>query len=276
MESRKKTRGISLLPVLAGLMVVIPFLLAAGCTENCPEPADHPLEGIRWELTEYVYNGTSQHILPGTTVTLYFVKGGGVSGQAGCNSYSGYYTLNDTTITIDHLGHTEMACPDSRVMDLERCYLSLLSDAVSLTVGNDTLSFADSHGNTILSFETGVLPEPVSFVGKNWTLYSFYTPDAVTPVINGTTITVVFENEGHFTGSAGCNQYYGSYTVTGVWLLLHNISSTRMNCPGPGIMEQEATYLEYLGNVTGRRTERDCLRLTDDDRRTYLLFTAEP
>lgn len=276
MEPQKKTGGISLLPVLAGLMILIPFFLTTGCTENLPEPAEHRLEGIRWTLTEYVYNGASQHILPGTTVTLYFVKGGGISGKTGCNRYSGNYTLNGTTITIDQLGHTEMACPDSRVMDQESRYLSLLSDAVSLTVGNDSLSFSDSHGNTILAFEGGIPPESRPLVGTNWTLYSFYTPNAVTPVINGTTITLAFDNEGHFTGSAGCNQYIGSYTLTGVWLSLHTISSTKMNCNGPGIIEQEATYLAYLGNVTGRRTERDCLRLTCEERGTYLLFTAEP
>lgn len=276
MEPRSTTQKISQFPILAMLMILIPLLLATGCTENPPEPAELHLEGTSWTLTEYVYNGTSRHVLPGTTVTLSFGEGGGISGSAGCNCYFGSYRLNDTTITIGQLGQTEMACLDLDTMDQEWRYLSLLSDAVLVTARDDTLSLADSRGNTILSFERMVPPEPKPLVGTNWTLNCFGTSASVSSVISGTTITAVFDSEGRVTGSAGCNQYFGSYTLEGDSLSIHTIGSTKMNCPGPGIMEQEATYLEYLGRVTGFGINGDSVSLRDEYRRTILVFTAEP
>lgn len=275
MEPLKKGQKISLITVLAGLMVLIPFLFAAGCTGNPPEPAEMNLDGTRWTLKEYVYEATSWHVLEGTTVTLLFSEGGSISGSAGCNHYFGSYELKGDTITIGQVGQTMMYCMGAGVMEQESRYLSLLSDAVSVTATNDTLSFADSHGFTILSFARFVPPAPEPFVGTNWTLNSFYTKNAVSSVIGGTTITAVFDNEGRVTGSAGCNHYFGSYILEGDSLSISTVGSTKMNCPGWGIMEQEATYLESLSKAGGFTINGKYMSLVDANGTTLLLFIAE-
>ena len=38
MQPEKKTEKPPLLPILAGAMILIPFLLVAGCTGQAPEP----------------------------------------------------------------------------------------------------------------------------------------------------------------------------------------------------------------------------------------------
>jgi len=275
MEPLKKRQKISLITVLAGLMVLFSFLLAAGCIGNPPEPAEMNLNGTRWTLQEYVYEATSRHVLEGTTVTLLFSEGGSISGSAGCNHYFGSYELEGDTITIGQVGQTMMYCTGAGVMEQESRYLSLLSDAVSVNATNDTLSFADSHGFTILSFARFVPPAPEPFVGTNWTLNSFYTENAVSSVIGGTTITAVFDNEGRVTGSAGCNHYFGSYILEGDSLSISTVGSTKMNCPGRGIMEQEATYLESFSKAGGFTINGKCMTLVDANGTTLLLFIAE-
>ena len=108
MEPVKKTTKLPLLPVLAGLMILIPVLFAAGCTGNVPVPPGPSLDGTRWTLTDYVPDGTSRQILNSTMVTLEFGGDGKITGSAGCNHYFSDYTLKGTAITIGQAGSTEM------------------------------------------------------------------------------------------------------------------------------------------------------------------------
>jgi len=186
MKVWKNTEKASILPVLAGLMVSISFIFVAGCTGNPPGSVELHLDGTKWTLTEYVHDGLPRQILPGTTVTLFFTDEGSIGGSAGCNSYFGSYELEGTRISIGSIGQTLMACMEPGVMEQEYLYLSLLSDVVSVTAGSDTLSFQDSRGTTILSFDRMVPHEPEPLVGTNWTLASLHTEDAVSSVISGT------------------------------------------------------------------------------------------
>ena len=160
-----------------------------------PVPANLPLNGTGWTLTEYVSNDTPLATLNGTTVTLNFDKEGSITGTAGCNHYFASYEMKGTTITIGQAGSTEMYCTAPGVMEQESVYLALLGRASSVTIENDRLTLADAKGTTILSFARIVPPAPEPLVGTNWTLDSFYTADAVSSVIAGTTITAVFDEE---------------------------------------------------------------------------------
>ncbi len=275
MEPVKKTKKISLLCIPAGLMVLIPLLLSTGCIGNSPVPAELQLNGTRWTLTDYVSNGSTWHILDGTTITMLFGDDGKITGSAGCNHYFASYEMKGTKISIGPAGSTEMYCMGTGVMEQERIYLSLLHDAVSLTAKNTTLSFADSKGTTILSFERIVPPSPAPFVGTTWILDSFCTTDSVSSGIKGIPLTAVFDNDGRVTGSAGCNDYFGSYTLTGNSLSIHSIGSTKMNCPGRGIMLQEQTYLASLGKAAGFTINGNRMSLSDAKGTTLLSFIRQ-
>lgn len=275
MEPEKKTEMIPFLPVLAGLVVLIPILIAAGCTGNSPGPAGLQLDGTGWTLTDYVSGGTSVVALNGTTVTMVFGDNGQITGSAGCNHYFASYGMKGTTITIGQAGSTEMYCTAPGVMEQESAYLALLGRAASVTAGNDRLTFADATGTTILSFARTVPPIPEPLAGTNWTLDSFYTGDAVSSVIAGSTLTAVFGGDGRVSGSAGCNNYFGSYTVTGSTLSISSVGSTKMNCPGRGIMLQENTYLTSISKTAAYSISGNRLYLKDANGATLLSFTRE-
>jgi len=275
MEPVKKTRKLPLLPVLAGLMILLPILLVAGCTGNPKEPAGPHLNGTGWSLTDYVSGGKSIQTLDGTTVTMVFSQEGRITGSAGCNHYFASYDLKGTRITIGQAGSTMMYCMGAGVMEQESAYLALLSQAASVSSVNDRLTFADAQGMTILSFARIVPPAPEPLVGTIWTLDSLYTADAVSSVISGSTITAVFGEDGRVSGSAGCNNYFGSYTVTGSSLSTSSIGSTKMYCQGTGIMQQENTYLASLGRTAGFTISGNRLSLADANGTTLLSFTKE-
>ena len=276
MEPVKKTRKLPLLPVLAGLMILLPILLVAGCTGNAPgRPSGLQLNGTGWTLTDYVSGGKSVQTLDGTTVTMVFSQEGRITGSAGCNHYFASYDLKGTRITIGQAGSTMMYCMGAGVMEQESAYLALLNQAVTVSSVNDRLTFADAQGMTILSFARIVPPAPEPLVGATWTLDSLYTADAVSSVIAGTTITAVFGEDGRVSGSAGCNNYFGSYTVTGSSLSTSSIGSTKMYCQGTGIMQQENTYLASLGKTAGFTISGNRLSLADANGTTLLSFTKE-
>jgi heat shock protein HslJ len=265
----KKTTTLRFLPFLAGAMILIPILLAAGCTGQAPEPL---LSGTGWTLTGYVHNGTPAQALSGTTVTLDFGDDGSITGTAGCNRYFASYEVKGTAITIGSAGSTMMYCDTPGVMDQESAYLTLLGQAKIITVDGNRLTLSDAKGTVILTFAKIVTPAPEPLVGTNWSLESFHTADAVSSVIAGTTITAVFGEDGRVSGSAGCNRYFAQYTVTGTSLSIGPAGSTKMYCNSPGVMQQESTYFALLNQTKTFTIKSDRLSLADAKGTTILSF----
>ena len=97
------------------------------------------------------------------------------------------------------------------------------------------------------------------------------------PPLSETTIDIRF-TQGEMNGSAGCNRYFGSYTLEGDEGLTvsSEIGSTQMACPPP-IAEQEQLYLSLLRQVALWNLETGSLVLRHEDGRALLAYgPAEP
>lgn len=94
------------------------------------------------------------------------------------------------------------------------------------------------------------LPEP----GSRWRLARLGEQSALADV----EVTLVFEEEGKISGSAGCNRYFGEARLEQGRLALGPIGSTKRMCLGPG-MEQETRYLRALAEA--ERLERTAKQL---------------
>lgn len=123
------------------LITLIVTLLLAGCaggasqptptppvseSTNMPTPSAGALEGTRWALASLLAGGAETPAVPGSTVTLEFGSNGQVSGNAGCNSYSGSYEQRGDTLAFLNLVSTLMACADDAVNQQESAYLKAL------------------------------------------------------------------------------------------------------------------------------------------------------
>jgi len=221
------------------------------------------LAGTEWMLTGY-NNGAGGFVsvVSGTAVTAAFGEDGQMSGNAGCNHYSGAFTVTGSVISIGPLAMTEMYCMDpDGVMDQESAYLAAVQAAASYRVGAGDLTLMDADGIRMAVYER-YTPTPQ---GEEWevTGYNNGQGGVVSPVA-GTTITAVFGADGQVTGSAGCNNYFASYMVSGTEITIGPAGSTKMYCETPvGAMDQESRYLSLLSEVATFERAPKTLTLRD-------------
>ena len=107
----------------------------------------NPLEGD-WNVTGY-NTGTQAVTSPiaGTTLTATFTAAGEVGGNAGCNSYSGPYKLDGSSLTVGPLATTMKAC-DQAIMDQETQFLAALQTPTTVETTGATVTLRDASGAT--------------------------------------------------------------------------------------------------------------------------------
>jgi heat shock protein HslJ len=84
----------------------------------------------------------------------------------------------------------------------------------------------------------------------------------MTAPIDGVVSYAVFE-DGSVVGSAGCNNYNGSYETDGGSMTIGPLVSTLMFCEGA--MDQETAYLALLGSVDSYEVSGNDLTLSNGD-----------
>ena len=112
-------------------------------------------------------------------------------------------------------------------------------------------------------------------VNTRWTLVSFAGsgPDGeVTPVIPGSTLTLVFETGGQAGGSGGCNSYGATYQVQGNEISFSQVISTLMACADQGLMDQEQRYFAALQKTGAFELDGDQLKIWYGDGQSVLNF----
>jgi heat shock protein HslJ len=64
----------------------------------------------------------------------------------------------------------------------------------------------------------------------------------------GSKVTLEFAADGRVSGKASCNDFAGTYTLSGEGLAVSGVAGTRMTCDA-ALMDQERRFLDALGNV---------------------------
>jgi heat shock protein HslJ len=117
----------------------------------------------------------------------------------------------------------------------------------------------------------GQPPAPgAALSGTGWVLASL---NGSAPM-QGREVTLRFA-ETSVEGSAGCNTYGGSYTVSEDRLRLSGVYATEMACMEPaGIMKQEQAYLNALNTAAQFQVDGDRLEVYDGTGTQILSFVA--
>lgn len=151
------------------LLLTILLVTAAACTTpeteesatESPETAETPSEtdnlaNTSWTLQSFGPAGETA-VIGETPLTLVFEEEGLVSGDGGCNSFSGSYEVQGNQLVFNDVVGTLRACADENLTAQEQQYLSALQSAGEfeqtadqLTIhyndGQDTLNFAATDG----------------------------------------------------------------------------------------------------------------------------------
>ncbi len=121
-------------------------------------------------------------------------------------------------------------------------------------------------------------PPPGQDLLGTWLLESMYTGRAAPkPVLAGTTITAVFNPDGSLSGSAGCNTYNGTYTVSADnFLTISSLAVSQQFCAEPaGIMEQEQAYQAILQAASGYQADGGQLHIFSNGGKDGLIYRAQ-
>jgi heat shock protein HslJ len=114
------------------------FLVLAACSSS-----DSGLTGTSWNLETMA----GQPPVEGSALTLAFTADT-ASGSAGCNTFTGGYSVSGDTITFGDLASTMMACSDE-LNAQETAYLGALDSATAFDVSGDQLTLTTPAGELV-------------------------------------------------------------------------------------------------------------------------------
>ncbi len=200
------------------------------------------LDGGAWRLQELPGVQAAALAQLDRPVTARF-EAGRLSGFAGCNNFSGSYSLDGDQLKIGPVASTQMACPEPG-SSIETAFHKALSGTLRYAVDGDVLTATTASGDTL---RFGREPPP-QLAGVNWKVTSFNNNrHAVVGVLGQSNITMSFL-DGKVAGSAGCNNFHGQYSTDGSKLEVGPLATTRRACEEP-LMAQEREFLAALASA---------------------------
>ena len=213
-----------------------------------------------WTLTAYGPAGAPTPAVVGTQAGLTFNEDGTVNGNSGCNGLGGDYTVEGDQITFGEFVSTLMAC-DAPIMMQEDAVKKVMTGTAEYRIEGNTLTITNNDNVLILTRGTSTIPEPefAPLVGT-WKLTSRGTRDTLSPALADVEAELTFNEDGSVTGTSGCNEFGGNYTVDGNEIALTEIVSTLMLCDTP-IMGQEEAMYQVLSELVAFQVEGNTLTL---------------
>jgi len=150
-------------------VLVTSILMAAACLfmPGCDDDDDNPAPAATnappatvstkvsdlqksWTLQSFGNSGGEAAVLTGTTLTAMFNSSGGLSGHAGCNTFSGAYTADDTgNLSVGSIGSTLMLC-SADIMTQESDYMNALKASSSFEIEGGTLRISYGAGKRMI------------------------------------------------------------------------------------------------------------------------------
>jgi heat shock protein HslJ len=216
------------------------------------------LPGTDWQLIWL----DGAEVLGDTPLTLTFNKDGSVQGSGGCNQFSSQYALNGDTLTFEGIRSTRRACAADDLNAQEQAYFAVLEAAANYTISGDHLMVIAQDGR-MLRFA-----RRANLVETSWQL------DSIDGTVVTGTVTLQFTDETTVSGSGGCNQYSGSYTVNGEEISFGELVSTERACLESNLMEQEGGFYAALDAATGYQVSDEQLIIIYGDEQQLVFSSA--
>lgn len=257
------------------LTLFIVALMISACSAQGTEPgtqeaADAPTLIGPWKLTAYGPVDATTPAVEGTDAGLTFNEDGTVSGSSGCNGLGGEYTVEGDQITFGEFVSTLMACEDP-IMSQEEAAHKVMTGTATYKINGNTLTITNNEMVLVLTRGMQLAEEPTtqaSLTGA-WKLVSYRITDVLSTALPDVEAGLTFNEDGTVTGTSGCNEFGGSYTVEGDKITFKEIVSTLMLCDTP-IMGQEEAMYQVLTDTATFQIDGNTLRITNNDRSLIL------
>ncbi len=233
------------------------------------------LAGSAWRLISFNNSeGGMESNQASEKITLSFGEDGKVSGNAGCNNFSGSYTVEGDALSIGPLATTRKMCAQPQgVMQTEQAFLKDLGDAATFSIMGKTLTIYGKDGGKLLIFASMKTRDITS---TPWRLQSFNNgKGGMATSAASEKITAIFTEDGRVSGNAGCNDYNGGYQIDGDKISIGPLTATRKMCSEPGdVMKTEQTFLQNMNSAATFTIRDDMLTIFDNAGEKLLVFFA--
>ncbi|TYC14211.1 META domain-containing protein [Bizionia gelidisalsuginis] len=199
-------------------------------------------------------------------------EGNRVSGFAGCNTFTGNYTIEEgNRISFNALATTRMACPDAKID--EKNVLSVFEMTDNYTVSGDKLMLNKAKRAPLAVFSKSDLnSQPIT--QKHWKLKTLQGKEVTRVENQDKDIYFMLQStENRVEGFAGCNSITGSYTLEqGNRITFTNVATTMMACPD--VKVNEAEFLKIFEIADNYTINGDELSLNVGRRAPLAVFEA--
>jgi len=220
-----------------------------------------PLVDTTWVLTAYGDPDDLTFSEPGVMTTAVFSADGNLSGNTGCNNYTAGYQTEDMQLSVSLPVMNLMACETG--MEQEQVFLQLLGTAQNYRLGINALEITTTDG-AVLHFSAQHLP----LENVRWLLASI-DGQAVPEGVNANLIftpansPVAQSEENTANGNAGCNTFFGAYTLSGNTFTAGPFGLTQMMCE-EAAMQVEQAFLAGLENAQSYQITLNQLIITTE------------
>jgi len=260
--------------LLAGVLVLTSTgAVVAKSPPASPGKSGPTLEGTPWALQQLAVDATLTEVPSDVAATLY-LQDGQASGDAGCNTFSGDYSIDGDALTFGPMMSTMMICEGEKA-STEAAYLAGFPLVASYSLDGDALSLLDGSGDPVMTY-AAVTAQPIA---GNWVVTSYNIDrNDMAPPITGSLLTAVFGPDGTIEGSSGCNHFSGPYTIDGDEIAIGPLASTLVACGPSDLQDQETQYLALLMASNKWSQDAGVLELQDTEgvgRQTTVIFAAE-
>jgi heat shock protein HslJ len=223
-----------------------------------------------WVLTAYGNQNDLTPTKPGVVTTAVFSANGTLNGNTGCNDYVATYTLQGNQMKVS-LGSTTLAeCVIGA--DQQGAFVRSLAAVQSYRLGINALELSSVDGS-VLQFSAQHLP----LENVHWRLAAVdgqVVPDGITTnalfIPAGSPDAQAGENT--VSGTAGCNNFFGPYSLNQDKLTAGPFGVTKMMCDDT-TMQVEQAFLSGLENANTYQVTLN--QLTVKSSTGTLLFVAD-
>lgn len=235
------------------------LLLVSACASS-PTSDTVALPGVvgDWQLVDGTLDGEPFPLVDGFRITMMVAEDGTIGGTAACNGYGGSYVADGEDLIVSEVAHTEMGC-QPEVMQSEQAFLSALGQPLTYEVAGGSLLI--SGEGVTLEFHEIPSVATAELVGTEWTLDALIAGDTVSSAQGDAWVR--FDENGTMTGTTGCRELSGTFTVSADELRFTTLSA-RGECSeelsgqdAQVVAVLEAPRLEIEGNRLTLTTSGD-------------------
>jgi heat shock protein HslJ len=127
------------------------LLAACGTTSTDNTAADwSSVADQEWNLVQVKDGAGTLSPAPPVMATATFSADGTVSGNAGCNQYSGSYEQSGSSLSVAQLAMTRKLCIADDAMKVENAFSGAFVLVSSWDVNDGNLVLKDHNGNTVI------------------------------------------------------------------------------------------------------------------------------